>query len=131
MSPSEALETLKSYYALYGGIGHIDIYRRQRDRKIVCLVYDADENGIWYWKRRARHMHLRCAPEPELLFELPWWHNASSWTQDRWPLLPAPISSIGSELAAITRRAFVPRLFTQIYTQHPLAGLLKSGKPVI
>ena len=38
-----------------------------------------------------------------------------------------PGGQIGAQLAAITRRAFVPSVFVQIYTSHPLLSMLLSN----
>lgn len=40
-----------------------------------------------------------------------------------------PVSPLMAELNAITRKALVPKIYTQIYTQHPMLAMVNLGDP--
>ncbi len=50
--------------------------------------------------------------------------EATAW---RIGIAAHPPSSLMAELAAITRRAYIPAVYTQIYASHPLSKLFEDS----
>ncbi len=123
-SRTDAIQQLLALRNLVGAAGSIHVWRRQRDGKIVG-AYFMNDGGAWVYNRKARADKQIYRWEIDSLRRLVGgWkrrkcfekleHRSEWWGVD-----------IGSNLAAITRRAYIPTLVTQIYQPSPLMSLLK------
>jgi hypothetical protein len=120
MSCADALDLLRAMHAI-SGEGYVGQYRNKRNR-IVAACWDGLEAGAYVWTRRRRFYWL----EPKAFADFS--RHKLCDLGYRYEQLAPEKFGIGAELAAVTRRAFVPRLYTQLYARHPLVSMLCPTK---
>jgi hypothetical protein len=123
LSGAQAFERLKAMRTLLGADApHISIYRRRRDRKIIHVSLQTGDMTWYYHRGKLGGSTLLCVPTAE-------YRGAERWPQklhkETFPLYSDWLyESVGAELAAVTRRAFIPRVFADLYKSNPFSHLM-------
>jgi hypothetical protein len=118
LTAGEALKQLLAIRALSGIVSPVHVYRQKQKRRIRFIQLCENNGFIRYWY--YRHPYVEIVPTIE--HDMKW----QPYLRHHWMCESIPDLSIAGEFAAITRRAYIPSLSTQLYHQHPLTSLLKG-----
>jgi hypothetical protein len=120
LSATEALSQLLAIRALSGVELPVRVYRAQKSHRIRFIEFCENNGWTRYWYYRHPRIEIVDTMEHDMRWQPILQHR---WQQEfhgvEW--------SGAADLAAITRRAFVPLLTVQLYSHHnPMLSLLKK-----